>query len=200
MTHPYAPLRPGSYHDYSVTDFKGKWHKDSMNLEVYSRVPSSFAYQRATILKAGDMSAVTWFRGGVDITEINPSQTLYQEYGEQGIGECANNLDMDQSPGILLMQSIPVVGKEVVGASKVKARNPDGSKYAFTYPWRNRTLYVGPWGPWQDAIRTGLEETQGGQVYNYVFVRGQGICHFWYGVARPDGLIDGSEFYSVANG
>ena len=202
MTDLYYPLTPG-YIDYYVYLMKGKWTEGNMFLDVIDPPVLSpvNAYQRCTRIVKGGLTAFVWGPGGVKCTAINPLATLYTGPSIDGIGERINNVHggMVQTPGIMLLQAAHNIGTVVNGTSEVIDTDPaTGEHSSFNFPWVNKTLSKGAWGPtWPDTIRTSLKELGGGQVYNYVFAKDIGIVNFWYGAAPgPDGVVNGYQFYA----
>ncbi len=198
----YFPL--SGFIDYSVTDITGQWHPDTLHLDVTTRTPNIVKpYQRITAIPSGAMTARTFGLGGVPCSHITPGYALYAAQGPDGIGEVVNQADMVQWPPILLLPTTPVTGAVINGSSTVYAPTPEGNRSSFDFPWRHRVLHVGqPWGPWTDTVRCGLWEqpaNPGTNVYQYVFARGIGMVHFWYGPLSGN-AVAGWEFYAVGWG
>lgn len=187
------------YTDYQVNKIEGIWRPDSMHLDVTSRVISPVnPYQRITRIKRGEITASVFGPGGVQQDAPIKGATLYNGLDANGYGEHVNQVDMVQQPGILLLQHVPIVGKVLSGTSQVIRDDDDGGHTSFKFSWVNKTLSQGIWGPWSNTVRTALAEESGGQVYNYVFVEGIGLVHFWFGIPMPDGtVLNAYEFYAL---
>jgi hypothetical protein len=204
-SHPYWPLPPGRIIDYAVYDITGVFHPDTLHLDVTSRtLRTDKPYQSIVVLKIPSARPTI---GVVQYVTSEPVPTLatVNMYGQltEGLwkpttGRAWIGEDVNQVPPLpkLMLDTTP--GPVVSGTSDAVNYGADGSAYPQHVPWQYRTHHAGVrWGAWPDTVRTALFES--GNVYNYVFARGEGMVDLWYsyGGIGPGNTVVGIQMFAL---
>lgn len=212
MTHPYFPRKQGRWVDYNVASFRGTFEPGNMAISIdhstLQMYPPPGGRQRLTTLKAGDMWTLTYGPAGQTITRIQDGwESLYQDDDPDAVCERSGGWGVGV-PGVpLLPRTITpgpagqfevrttvfsaAIGHDTTGPALIMARENCGNpQNDGKFVSRCGVVHQGPWGQLSNVVISALQENPwkvDSQTYNYVWQKGFGLLHFWYGTLDLDG-------------
>jgi len=200
--HPYWPMLDGSKFTYTVNEITGVWVDRSMRIAISDSKPHANSPQ--VIVWERTRNPAFFGKTPLNMELVNGEAAMMEGRDRVGgiayIGEAGNRAkQITTMPMLAKLPVKPIVGQEIKATSTVY-RNANKSILQLL-PWRQRTIAIGAWGGWSDTIRTGLREfniVPGSDVldhvYNYVFVKGIGLVHFWHG-RLVGNVVTGYEYF-----